>query len=415
MREQLQRLENAKDAILKLLEAETHVDEGAKKAWVSDAKEVYYTTFAASQLLTRREPTPDRKDSAGKILGAARGRLEQVAGELKTLGTERATQLEAELRGAFEACWGALCAMVPAPPETVHNESSVFSKFFELPVNLAPASATPVGAPAADRPVEAGGRIEERLERLHTAKQSIIDLILSETKLEERTKDIWTRDAQELYRITSTAWEVLTRATNTLEYHTSSGPVLHEVARIRMERLFTELKTLGNERTGQLEAELRAAFKDCWEELSPMLPAPQALRPERRVIKVNDRRYELPCSACGKTAGVWEIGKHEFGTFWFAQGKEESLLYRGIASQYSDYFELVHAGEIFRLLDQEKLAEVQEYAFGDLPPYGMDGYCPKCDQIYCAKHCTMEEVRDADDYGCTYGTCPKGHRRPIHV
>lgn len=48
MRERLQRLENAKDSVLKLLESETHLDESTKKTWVSDAKEVYYTTLAAS-------------------------------------------------------------------------------------------------------------------------------------------------------------------------------------------------------------------------------------------------------------------------------------------------------------------------------------------------------------------------------
>lgn len=136
MIERLQRLENAKDAVLELLESVTQLEEGAKKTWASDAKELYYAILASSQFLTRREPTPKSTDSAGKILGAARGRLEQLPSELKTLGNERAAQLEAELSGAFEECWQELCRILPAPPETVRNAPSNWAAFFELPVNL---------------------------------------------------------------------------------------------------------------------------------------------------------------------------------------------------------------------------------------------------------------------------------------
>lgn len=40
--------------------------------------------------------------------------------------------------------------------------------------------------------------------------------------------------------------------------------------------------------------------------------------PEKKVIKVNDRRYELLCSVCGKTAAVWEVGGPRWGGADFA-------------------------------------------------------------------------------------------------
>ncbi len=279
MRERLQRLENAKDAVLELLESETQLDDGAKKTWVSDAKEVYYTTFAASQLLTRREPTPERIESAGKVLGAARGRLEHVAGELKTLSNERAAHSVAELRGAFEDCWQALCASLPAPPETAPNAPGRMAGFFELPINL---SAPPE---------------------------------------KEETKP-----------------------------------------------------------------------------------------PEKSVIKVNDQRYELPCSVCGKTAVVWEIGIFKFGGV--AVEEKESLLYHGIAT--GTQLELAHASNIFKWLEEEKIAEVHAYTRErELLELGIDAYCPECDRIFCGTHYQKMTEWDGSWYDCTYGTCPKGHRRMI--
>jgi len=44
---------------------------------------------------------------------------------------------------------------------------------------------------------------------------------------------------------------------------------------------------------------------------------------------------------------------------------------------------------------------------------GIDAYCPECDRIYCWNHYKLEEEWDEGFYDCTYGECPKGHKRMI--
>ena len=73
------------------------------------------------------------------------------------------------------------------------------------------------------------------------------------------------------------------------------------------------------------------------------------------------------------------------------------------------------AKEVFRLLDSKDLKGLHSYLKIDIQlEEGMDAYCPKCDSIYCSEHYTTEEEWDEGFYDCTYGTCPKGHRRIIH-
>ena len=43
-------------------------------------------------------------------------------------------------------------------------------------------------------------------------------------------------------------------------------------------------------------------------------------------------------------------------------------------------------------------------------------YCPTCQRSYCYAHWQMEKQWDENFpgwYDCTYGTCPRGHRRLI--
>jgi hypothetical protein len=38
-------------------------------------------------------------------------------------------------------------------------------------------------------------------------------------------------------------------------------------------------------------------------------------------------------------------------------------------------------------------------------------YCPTCDRSYCVAHWRLDiRFEDGGWYGCTYGTCPAGHR-----
>jgi hypothetical protein len=40
-------------------------------------------------------------------------------------------------------------------------------------------------------------------------------------------------------------------------------------------------------------------------------------------------------------------------------------------------------------------------------------YCPGCDACYCRDHWHAEMEFDEGFYDCTWGTCPRGHRRMI--
>jgi len=38
-------------------------------------------------------------------------------------------------------------------------------------------------------------------------------------------------------------------------------------------------------------------------------------------------------------------------------------------------------------------------------------YCPTCACVYCRKHWVIVPEYDEGYFDCSYGTCPKGHRR----
>ncbi|HSU16718.1 hypothetical protein [Longimicrobium sp.] len=40
-------------------------------------------------------------------------------------------------------------------------------------------------------------------------------------------------------------------------------------------------------------------------------------------------------------------------------------------------------------------------------------FCPECDACYCRDHWRMEMDLDEGFFDCTWGTCPRGHRRMI--
>ena len=40
-------------------------------------------------------------------------------------------------------------------------------------------------------------------------------------------------------------------------------------------------------------------------------------------------------------------------------------------------------------------------------------YCPECACVYCVRHWTIIPVYDEDFFDCSYGWCPKGHKRMI--
>jgi len=131
-----------------------------------------------------------------------------------------------------------------------------------------------------------------------------------------------------------------------------------------------------------------------------------------RVIKVSDKEYRLPCSACGKIAVVFKIKiiKHNKDSV-----KRKKLNYSGI-THASSVLGMDAAEKIFDWLEKDEISEIHSF-IQDYPTLeeGIDAYCPDCDQIYCWSHYNaVEEWEDRWWYDCTYGTCPEGHKRIIH-
>lgn len=109
-----QRLEELKERIIAVFRSREGLDKDAIGMWCGDAKELYYSTLLARDLL-RREP-PDMA-SAGGVLAAASSRCGQVASELRALGPE-GMELEQDLCQIFQACHDVLSARIPRPAAT---------------------------------------------------------------------------------------------------------------------------------------------------------------------------------------------------------------------------------------------------------------------------------------------------------
>lgn len=45
---------------------------------------------------------------------------------------------------------------------------------------------------------------------------------------------------------------------------------------------------------------------------------------------------------------------------------------------------------------------------------GIDAYCPECQTTYCGLHYNAQEEFDEGFYDCTYGVCPRGHKRLLN-
>lgn len=123
----------------------------------------------------------------------------------------------------------------------------------------------------------------------------------------------------------------------------------------------------------------------------------------KRIIDKGDNIYELICSICGKVAMTFHKG--------IFYGKE-GYIYTGVTHECALPMKTIP--HITDLLKDDKLAELHEYVKRWVPmEEGLDGYCPECDKVYCNAHIRTDVEFDDGFYDCTYGTCPKGHRRII--
>lgn len=126
----------------------------------------------------------------------------------------------------------------------------------------------------------------------------------------------------------------------------------------------------------------------------------------RRAVRKGAEDYEVLCDVCGKP--TLEFKK---GIFLDKVG----FVYTGITHETT--LPMEQMPRIFRMLEKEALRDLHEFLIMEIKKYeGMDAYCPDCGMIYCKDHWVMEVKYDEDFpgfYDCTYGTCPRGHRRMI--
>ena len=129
------------------------------------------------------------------------------------------------------------------------------------------------------------------------------------------------------------------------------------------------------------------------------------------IEKINNQEYVICCSICGEIAFsikivVEENGKNyvQFRGFMGAHTKfEKASIIKGVAET------------TFSLLDKGNLRDLAYY-YSQLRfmREGLYAYCKECGKIYCGKHWETKMVFESDGwYDCTYGICPKGHRKMV--
>ena len=128
--------------------------------------------------------------------------------------------------------------------------------------------------------------------------------------------------------------------------------------------------------------------------------------PRRRTVQTGTESFEVLCDVCGKSTQVFKKGLF-LGDVGF--------VYTGITHETT--IPMTEMAPVFDLLGKEAFGELHKYLREKTTLWeGLDAYCPECNLIYCKDHWIMEVKYDDDFpgfYDCTYGTCPKGHRRMI--
>jgi len=126
----------------------------------------------------------------------------------------------------------------------------------------------------------------------------------------------------------------------------------------------------------------------------------------RQAVRIGKDEYQVLCEVCGRTAFVFKVGDF-LGKIGF--------VFTGITHETTIPME--ERPKVFELLERNAIGELHDHLKGHTTIWdGLDAYCPECDKVYCADHWRTEVVMDeewSDFYDCTYGTCPKGHRRMI--
>ncbi len=251
-------------------------------------------------------------------------------------------------------------------------------------------------------------KIRDHIQELEDIKDGIIHFLMSRKDLDDVTKNLWISDVKEFYYNTVSAWEMLKSVSKgKLNFLSNSKNFLHN-ARSLLAKIISEIRFFKEELVLNLITEIENSFERCWSafynEFNILKPEIKSTKPIKRVIKLSDSEYHLPCSVCGKISVECKIG---YGRF----DKNKSLVYSGITHSRSLSKSL--ANKLFNILKKEDLSGVHSFMEEYLCFEGMDAYCPECDKIYCWEHYNARVEYDDGFYDCTMGECPAGHRRMI--
>ena len=251
-------------------------------------------------------------------------------------------------------------------------------------------------------------KIRDNIQELEDIKDEIIKYINSNEKIDNATRNLWISDTKELYLNIVSAWEMLRATTKeNLKYLDNAKGFLYG-ARSRLLQIISELNVFKSDYVSKLVMEAESIFKSCWDafwsEFNKIIPEKDIIKPSERIVKISDSQFQLPCSICNKVAVEFKIGNDQFNN-------QESLLFRGITHGTSLNINL--AEHLFKILKANNLSEIHQLMKKHHSYEGLDAYCPECDKIYCWEHYNAREEFDDGFYDCTYGKCPKGHKRMI--
>ena len=252
-------------------------------------------------------------------------------------------------------------------------------------------------------------KIRDLIQTLEDVKDEIIQFWNSQETFDASTQNIWGDDVKELYYNIVSAWEMLDGATNgEIKYFETCKECL-EGAKSHWAQCASELRAIDDPNAKALNSELENAFKQCYDaisiEVKNFAPERKMEKPKKRIYKISEKEYQLPCAICGTIAVTLKIDVDRWS-------KEEALIYTGITHQAGLHLDI--ADPIFQFLENGQIAEAHQFLQNYMPmEQGIDAYCPDCDKIYCWDHYKPVEEFDDGFYDDTLGTCPEGHSRMI--
>jgi hypothetical protein len=264
------------------------------------------------------------------------------------------------------------------------------------------------GKKADEKTVEAVWKVREEIEKAEAAKDRIVTLFEKVYEDDDGKRKIQIGDAKDAYYSLVAAWEMLKAVSEGKHDYANSCRGFLFGGRDKLGQTLSELDVIKDEEAKALHSKFglagERALNAMEDLLKEMLPAEEVKAPTKRVLVKGPEEIELLCQVCGKVSMAFKIGEI-LGDVGF--------IYSGITKQTR--LKEDKKEEILELLRKDDIAAVHKI-FMDMgwsTEDGLDGYCPKCDKVYCRDHIHTQVVWDDGFYDYTYGTCPMGHKRII--